>query len=74
MTQEERHLREVVWIVIVPSSNGIEFLIEITVDEFVTPIIVRFLPKVLWHVGAIEVEGHILKLLIINNRFIFTHI
>lgn len=74
VTQEEWHLWEIIWVVIVPSSYWIELLVGIAMDKLVTPIIVRLLPIILWHIRAIKVEGHILKLLIINNRFILSHI
>lgn len=56
MTQVIRHLRVVIWSILIPGSNGIESLVKVRVDNLVAKIVVTLLPIVLWHVRRVKVD------------------
>ena len=58
-TEVERHLRVFVGLVVVPGSDWVDFLINIRVDDLVSPVIVGLLVIVLWEVRRVEIFDHI---------------
>lgn len=65
MTEIEWSLGNISWNILVVLSKRINLLIEIAVNNLVTPVIVRLttVHKVLWHVRVIKVEGHYLSII-----------
>jgi hypothetical protein len=49
-TQEERHLRVIIRFVVKTSTYWVQGLVNVRVDYLVTPVIVGFLPIILWEV------------------------
>ena len=58
-TEVERHLRVFVGLVVVPGSDWVDFLINIRVDDLVSPVVVGLLVIVLWEVRRVEIFYHI---------------
>ena len=55
-TKIEWHLGVIIRLVIVSGSDWIDFLVDIRMDNRITPIVVRFLPVVFWNVRRVEID------------------
>lgn len=57
VSEEEGHLRVLAVLVVVPCSNGINLLVEVGVNNLISPVIVwlSLVPKVTWVVRGVEI-------------------
>jgi hypothetical protein len=57
MTKVEGHLGVFTWLVVVSSSNWVELLHEVRVDNLVSEVVMglTLMPEVIWRVGVVEV-------------------
>ena len=60
-TQVEGHLSVIIGSVVVTGTDRVNGLVCVTMDDLVTPVVVRLLPEVLREVGGVEIDaGHII--------------